>query len=85
MISRLTIRGMRAVHTVRAFYTALSPIEGIVRLEINLGGAVIEHDGRVTQQQLHDAAETAGLEITEIREERRRLPLLSNDPGLDEE
>jgi copper chaperone CopZ len=67
---------MPAVHAARAVYTALSAVEGITRLEIRLGEAEIEHDGRVTCAQLAEAVAMAGLEVTECREERRALPTL---------
>jgi copper chaperone CopZ len=73
--TRLTIGGMTSVHAVRAVETALTPVPGIVRLEITLGRATIEHDGRATPAALRDAIAAAGYEVREVREERGRLPI----------
>jgi copper chaperone CopZ len=72
----LTIRGMTAVHAVRAVFTALSGVEGILRADVAMGRATVEHDGRATGDALRQAVEMAGFELTGIEESRRRLPLL---------
>jgi copper chaperone CopZ len=72
----LTIAGMTAVHAVRAVFTALSGVEGIVRADVAMGRATIEHDGRATAEALRDAVTVAGYELVDIEESRRRLPLL---------
>ena len=79
MLSRLTISGMRAVHAVRAVYTALAGVEGITRAEVKMGSAEIEHDGRATRERLAEAIEAAGCELAGIEEVRRRLPLVTAD------
>jgi copper chaperone CopZ len=73
--AHLTIAGMPAVHAVRAVYTALAGVPGIVRAEVSLGTAVVEHDGTVTRATLADAVALAGFELTGWREERS-LPTL---------
>ena len=75
MITTLRIRGMLAVHAKRAVFTALSGVEGIRSAEVELGRAVVEHDGRATPPLLREAVEAAGFEVVEVVEERRRLPL----------
>jgi copper chaperone CopZ len=72
----LTIAGMTSVHAVRAVFTALAAVDGIVSADVVLGRAVIEHDGRASATQLRDAIAVAGYEVVESREERRTLPLL---------
>lgn len=72
----LTIAGMLSVHSVRAVYTALGGVAGVVRADVSLGRAVVEHDGRATPEQLRDAVALVGYTVTELTEERRRLPLL---------
>jgi copper chaperone CopZ len=72
----LQIAGMLSVHSVRAVYTALAGVEGIITADVSLGKAVVEHDGRATPERLAEAVATVGCEVTEYREERRRLPLL---------
>ena len=76
MISHLTIKGMSAVHSVRAVFTALTAVEGISRADVSLGRATIEHDGRATPEALAAAIAEAGYEMTECIEDRRTLPLL---------
>ena len=73
MLTTLTISGMRSVHSARAVFTALAAVEGISSADVQLGRAVIEHDGRATADALRAAVAVAGYEVTEVREERRRL------------
>lgn len=72
----LTISGMLAVHARHAVFTALSGVEGIVRAEVDLGRAVVEHDGQVSVATLRDAVSAAGCEVEAIRELPRSLPTL---------
>jgi copper chaperone CopZ len=76
VLTRLHIAGMTAVHSVRAVFTALTAVEGITSADVAIGSATIEHDGRATAQALSDAVALAGYEVTDVQEERRRLPLL---------
>jgi copper chaperone CopZ len=73
MFTRLAIPGMRSNHCVTAVFTALTAVEGIVRAEVTIGAAEIEHDGRATAEALRAAIGVAGYEVGEILEERRRL------------
>lgn len=71
---RTTLRlKLPSIHAVRAIYTALQGVEGIVRADVSRHGATIEHDGRATAARLRDAVANAGYELTEIIEERRSL------------
>jgi copper chaperone CopZ len=76
VLTTLRIGGMLAVHAKRAVFTALSGVEGIHSAEVELGRAVIDHDGRATPALLRQAVETAGFEVEEVVEERRRLPMV---------
>jgi copper chaperone CopZ len=77
---RTTIRlNLPSVHAVRAVYTALQGVDGIVRAEVARVEATIEHDGRATPGQLRDAVRAAGYEALEIVEERRRLTVRETD------
>ena len=76
VVTRLTIGGMTSVHAVRAVETALTPVPGIARMDVTLGRATIEHDGRATPVALREAIELAGYEVREVREERGGLPVL---------
>ena len=75
-VARLTIRGMSSVHAARAIFTALAGVEGVTQADVGRGGAVVEHDGRVTEAALRDAVALAGFEVIQITEDRRSLPLL---------
>jgi copper chaperone CopZ len=66
---------MRSVHCVRAVFTALGGVEGILRAEVSLGEALIEHDERMTPEAVAAALEGLGYELAECRAERR-LPVV---------
>lgn len=73
--AHLTIAGMNAVHAVRAVYTAFAGVPGVLRADVSLGEATVEHDGRVTREAAAEAIAVAGFELVGWREERR-LPTL---------
>jgi hypothetical protein len=66
---------MTAVHAVRAFWTALAGVPGVLRAEVQMGSATLEHDGSVTRAMLDEAAALAGCAVASLREERA-LPTL---------
>ena len=71
------IAGMRSVHCTRAVYTALASLEGVATVDVAIGQATIEHDGRATEGAIRAGVELAGYELLETSEERQRsLPLL---------
>jgi copper chaperone CopZ len=71
---RTTLRlRLPSIHAVRAIYTALQGVEGVVHADVSRHGATIEHDGRATAERLREAVESAGFEVMELVEERRRL------------
>ena len=74
MITTVRIAGMNAVHAVRALTTALTAVPGITSIDVRLGLAIIEHDGRATETQLREAVTAAGCEVLTIEHESRRLP-----------
>ncbi len=76
VVATVEIGGMRAVHAVRAIFTALNGVDGVQRAEVSLGRAVVWHDGRATAERLAEAVELAGCEVLGIAEERRSLPVL---------
>jgi copper chaperone CopZ len=76
LVTTLTIAGMPAVHAVRAVFTALAAVDGITSADVQMGSAVIEHDGRATEEALRAAIAVAGFEVTTIRTERGGLPLV---------
>ena len=75
METRLELTGMHAVHSVRAVFTALGAVEGLTRADVQLGSAVIEHDGRATLERLREALAVVDVGIAKA-EERRTLPVL---------
>ena len=76
METRLELTGMRAVHSVRAVFTALGAVEGIMRADVQLGRAVIEHDGRATLERLREALAVVDVAIAKAEERGRTLPVL---------
>lgn len=67
---------MRSQYCVQAVFTSLTPVPGILRADVTVGAAVIEHDGRATIELLRDAIAVSGYEVTLAEDESRRLPLL---------
>jgi copper chaperone CopZ len=76
MITHLRIGGMSCQHCVRAVFTALTPVPGIVSANVSIGAATIEHDGRATVSALRNAIAESGYEVTSANEETRRLPIV---------
>ena len=76
MITHLRIAGMSCQHCVRAVFTALTPVPGIISADVTIGAAVIEHDGRATVDVLREAIAASGYEVTSAEEEKRRLPIV---------
>ena len=76
MITRVRIEGMSCQHCVRAVFTSLAAVEGITRADVSIGAAEVEHDGRVTVEQLKEAVSVAGYSVVDGRTDRRRLPLV---------
>jgi len=75
MKTTVSIVGMSCAHCVRAVFTSLAGVEGIDRADVSIGRAVIEHDGRVTPEQIRDAIAVAGYEVDGFTDDRRSLPL----------
>ena len=80
MLTRIRITGMSCNRCVQAVYTALTPVEGIVKLDLGIGWAELEHDGRASVDVLREAIAVVGYEVELVAEEtvpvRRRLPVL---------
>jgi copper chaperone CopZ len=77
---RTTLRlRLPSIHAIRAIYTALQGVEGIVHAAVSRGVATIEHDGRATAERLREAVASAGYEVMEIVEERRRLTVRNEE------
>ena len=76
MVTIATISGMSCAHCVRAVFTSLAGVEGIVRAEVTIGRAAIEHDGTVNEESVRQAISIAGYEVLEFRDDRRTLPVV---------
>ena len=80
MRTTATIPAMRGEYAKQAVFTALTPLEGIVRVDlasgIDGGTLVVEHDGRVTADALRDAIGVSGYDVTRVDEDRRALTLV---------
>ena len=76
MITRARVDGMTCQHCVRAVFTALTAVEGIARADVSIGAIEVEHDGRVTMEQLREAVAVAGYTVREGETNRRALPLI---------
>jgi copper chaperone CopZ len=59
----VTISGMLAVHAKRAVFTALAGVEGVHAADVELGRAVVEHDGSVSAEALVAAIEAVGFHV----------------------
>lgn len=82
MRTTATIPAMRSEYAKQAVFTSLTPLEGIVRVELmsgaDAGTLVLEHDGRVTADALRAAIEVSGYTVANIDEDRRVLTLVDN-------
>jgi copper chaperone len=76
MRTRLRVLGMTCQHCVNAVFTALTPVEGIIAAEVEIGQVVVEHDGRATVDALREAIAVAGYDAVLAAEERRQLPVV---------
>jgi copper chaperone len=76
MVTVATISGMSCAHCVRAVFTSLTGVEGIVRADVSIGRAVIEHDGSASPEALRQAISIAGYEVIDFRDDRRTLPVV---------
>ena len=76
MRTRLRILGMSTPHCIRAVFTALTPVEGILSADVVLGWVEVEHDGRATGEALREAIAVAGYEAVVVAEDRRQLRVI---------
>jgi copper chaperone CopZ len=76
MRTRLRILGMSSPHCIRAVFTALTPVEGILSADVVLGSVEVEHDGRATGEAMREAIAVAGYEAIVVAEDRRQLRVI---------
>jgi len=73
---RIEMEGLVAVHAVRAVWTALTAVPNVVSAEVTMAGAVLELDGPLDRAALDSAMAMAGVRVTGVTvEQRRMLPL----------
>ncbi len=76
----VSIDGMLAIHARNAVYTALASVDGVLRAEVELGRAELEHAGAASaaavEQAVRAAIADAGFTVTAVRVLPRRLPTL---------
>ena len=70
------LNGLVAVHAVRAVWTALGAVPGVLRAEVTMQGAVLEVEGGLDRAALDAALDAAGVTVQSIRIEPRVLPIL---------
>ena len=70
------LNGLVAVHAVRAVWTALGAVPGVVSAEVTMQGAVREVEGELDRAALDAALDAAGVTVRSIRIEARVLPIL---------
>jgi hypothetical protein len=70
------IDGLLSVHAVRAVWTALGAVPGVVGAEVTMQGAVLETDGPLDQHRLEAVLAMAGVQLRSLHIERASLPLL---------
>ncbi len=68
--------GLVAVHAVRAVWTALGAVPGVVSAEVTMAGAILEVEGPLDRVALDTALDAAGVTVRELRVETRVLPIL---------
>lgn len=76
MRTRLRVSGMTCQHCVNAVFTALTPVEGIISAQVDVGSVTVEHDGRANVEALCEAIAVAGYDAVLADEERRQLPVV---------
>ena len=68
--------GLVAVHAVRAVWTALGAVPGVLSAEVTMQGAVLEVEGALDRVALDAALDAAGVSVRSLRVEARVLPVL---------
>ncbi len=75
MMTTLAIDGMLSVHCVRAVFTALGGVPGVVRADVAMGSARIEHAGELDIRAMHEALAAVGYTLRDLTTDRRRLTI----------
>ena len=70
------LNGLVAVHAVRAVWTALGAVPGVVSADVTMQGAGLEVEGALDRAALESALDAAGVTVRSIRIESRVLPIV---------
>lgn len=70
------IGGMLSVHAQHGVYMALGAVEGALSAEVDMGRAVVWHDGRATEAAIRAAVGAVGYDVLEVRALPRILPTI---------
>jgi hypothetical protein len=70
------IDGLLSVHAVRAVWTALTGVPGVLQAEVTMRGVVLETDGPIDRGLLADSLALAGVQLLDMTVEKGHLPLL---------
>lgn len=70
------IDGMLAVHAKHGVFTALGAVTGVLSADVELGRAVVWHDGRATEAAIREAISAAGYDVVGVRALPRTLPVV---------
>ena len=68
--------GLVAVHAVRAVWTALGAVPGVLSAQVTMQGAVLDVEGELDRAALDAALDAAGVTVRTVRIEARVLPVL---------
>ena len=74
---RLEVEGLTGTHAVRAAWTALAAVPGIVSADVSMAGVVLEVEGVLDQSLLAAALDAAGVRLIGISVKQiRALPII---------
>ncbi len=73
----LRVEGLTGIHAVRALWTALSALNGLISADVSMAGVSLLMDEAPEEPQLAAVLETAGVRLISMTvQESRVLPIL---------
>ena len=74
---RLHVDGLLGTHAVRAVWTALAAVPGIVSADVSMAGVILEVEGVLDEPLLATALDAAGVRLIGVTvEQTRALPII---------
>lgn len=70
------IDGLLSVHAVRAVWTALTAVPGVLGAEVSMRGAILDTEGPIDRQALEESLAMAGVRLVGLTVEKGQLPVL---------